>query len=133
MVGAGNAWRLSHMTSSAYAGNSGASSGTVRVMCLTSSGCTISLSAPCAVAGASILVEVRVRVGVGVGVGMRVRLSVSSRTATRKPDRELAHASIVRYACSKPRHAMRTVHCHASIRCARNACSGRPRPWLGQG
>eukprot|EP00964_Phaeocystis_antarctica_P030235 scaffold17053_cov78-Phaeocystis_antarctica.AAC.8 len=40
-----------------YAGNRGASSGTVRVMCLTSSGCTISLSAPCAVAGASILLQ----------------------------------------------------------------------------
>ena len=86
MVGAGNAWRLSHMTShSAYAGNSGASSGTVRVMCLTSSGCTISLSAPCAVAGASILVEVRVRVGVGDRVRVRFgdRVSVRARARAR--------------------------------------------------
>ena len=82
---------------------------------------------------AGVRVGVRVGVGVGVGVGMRVRLSVSSRTATRKPDRALARASTVRYACSKQCHSMRTVHCHASIRCARSACSGRPRPWLGQG
>ena len=92
-----------------------------------------SRSSTCAGVRVRVRVRAGVRVGVGVGVGMRVRLSVSSRTATRKPDRALARASTVRYACSKQCHSMRTVHCHASIRCARSACSGRPRPRLGQG